>query len=178
MLIVGTKRDIDSEFTRRRLHPDGAGLFGTEFNLSKDTGDTAAPLYLAFPCGFTGSPGIFGRIAQAVRFYRRQFSPPTPIWSGKHGLEAEVVVDDGMFVAVGVGNRPFISSPTWEFGADLFPGFGSISKPKLATEGFRALNSYYLDIASILKRIRFRRPTPRYLDRLIPLTPRSPRPVV
>lgn len=31
--IQGAKRDIDSAFTRCRLHPDAAVLFGTEFEL-------------------------------------------------------------------------------------------------------------------------------------------------
>ena len=60
MRIVGTKRDVDSAFTRCRLHPDGADLFGTEFELGNDVGDTVAFSYLVLPVGFTASPGIFG----------------------------------------------------------------------------------------------------------------------
>ena len=52
-------------------------------------------------------------------------------------MEADVFVDDGMFIAVEIGNRPSVSGPAWGFGANLFFGIGSISHMKLAAEGAR-----------------------------------------
>ena len=80
LLVVGAKRDIDSAFARCRLHPDGAAMFGTEFELSKDMGDAISCFYLVLPFGFTGPTGIFGRIMQAVQVYHQK--SPTLLPSG------------------------------------------------------------------------------------------------
>ena len=65
--ILGKKRDIDSAFTRRRMHPDSVVMFGAECQLSSDPDDVVIFFYLVLPFGFTGSPGIFGRLMQGVQ---------------------------------------------------------------------------------------------------------------
>ena len=133
--IVGTKRDIDAAFTRVRLHPDAAVLFGAEFRLNADNGENLIFFYLVLPFGFTGSPGIFGRLMQAVQFFHRCHIPPNPEWNGRERLSAELYVDDGMFLEVRMGDRPQISVGNWELGVRLFLGQTGISKKKLDIEG-------------------------------------------
>ena len=135
MPIRGTKRDIDAAFTRCRLHPDSAVMFGTEFQLSGDTMDVVIFFYLVLPFGFTGSPGIFGRLMQGVQTYHRSYTPSNSLWGDSKPLHAEVFVDDGMFLEAQVGQRMEIATQVWGTGSDLILGDGSISKKKLGTEG-------------------------------------------
>ena len=74
--IVGTKRGIGEAFTRCHLRPDSAVLFGAEFELVGAREDNAVFFYLVLPFGFAGSPGVFGRLTKASRWYRRRFTPP------------------------------------------------------------------------------------------------------
>ena len=133
--VVGTKRDIDAAFTRCRLHPDSCTLFGTEFEVDKDRGDSVVFFYLVLPFGFTGSPGIFGRLMQAVQSFHRLHRPVNPQWNGVEGLSAEVYIDDGMFIELEMGQRPRISVEVWEKGVRLFLGPTGISQKKLEIEG-------------------------------------------
>ena len=98
-------------------------------------GDTVVFCYLALPFGFIGSPGIYGRLMQAVRFYHRSFPHPSPLWNGNNGFEADVFVDGGMFLEVEIWNRPSLSVTTWEVGDDLFFVGNAISQANLASEG-------------------------------------------
>ena len=49
-------------------------MFGAEFELSKDIGGTMVFYYPVLLFGFTGAPGMFGRIMHAAQVYHRQ--PP------------------------------------------------------------------------------------------------------
>ena len=64
--VIGTKRDIDSAFTRVRLRRDSVRMFSTEFSLGPSDADNFIFFYLVLPFGFTGSPGIFGRVMKDV----------------------------------------------------------------------------------------------------------------
>ena len=69
--LIGTKRDIDAAFTRCRIHPDDAALFSTEFSVRAHGEDVCVIFfYMVLPFGFTGSPGIFGRMMQGVKWLR------------------------------------------------------------------------------------------------------------
>ena len=125
--IVDTKRDIDAAFTRCRLHPDAAVLFGTEFMLNTASGENLIFFYLVPPFGFTGSPGVFGRLMQAAQYFHRCHIHPDPERNGVDHLSAEVYADDGMFRELLLGDRPHISVEVWELGVRLFLGVTGIS---------------------------------------------------
>ena len=55
--ICGTKRGIDSAFTRCRLRPEAALLFRTEFDLRRPFNITVLSFYIVLPFGLSGSPG-------------------------------------------------------------------------------------------------------------------------
>ena len=109
-------------------------MFGTEFQLSSDAADVVIFLYLVLRFGFTGSPGIFGRLMQGVQFSHRPFSPSDTLWDASTPLCAEVFVDDGMFLEAKIGQRMELSTNVWGNGSDLILGDGSISKKKLSSE--------------------------------------------
>lgn len=60
MSIRGTIRDVDSSFTRCRLHPDIAVMFGTEFDLDRNLDDAIVFFYLGLPFGFAPPPAFSG----------------------------------------------------------------------------------------------------------------------
>ena len=132
--IIATKRDIASAFTRCRVRPDASVLFGTEF-VSRNSNRSTILFYLVFPLGFTGPPGIFGRIMQGVQYFHRSHFPPNPQWNGAERFSAEVFADDGMFIESFLGERPKICVELWEKGVRLFLGQTCISQKKLEMEG-------------------------------------------
>ena len=133
--IHGTKLDIDAAFTRCRLRPDAAALFGTEFELGPALADNVICFYLVLHFGFTGSPGIFGSGMQGAQRYHRLHAPPLPSWNGTDSFSAEVFVDDGMFLEAWVGNHSDTSVSVWGDVDGLFFGEKSISEKKMRDEG-------------------------------------------
>ena len=134
--LIGTKRDIDAAFTRCRIHPDDAALFSTEFSVRAHGEDVCVIFfYMVLPFGFTGSPGIFGRMTQGVKWLRSQFTPENPLWNGTHNIRSEIFVDDGMFIEACIGNRAQQSVEKWEWCATLIMGPTAISTKKLELEG-------------------------------------------
>ena len=118
--LVGTKRDIDSAFTRVRLHPDSARMFATEFSLDNHASGNFIFFYLVLPFGFTGSPGVFGRVMKAVEWFHHQHSPDNPLQNGSSPFRSVVFVDDGMFLEPNIGTRPTQSVACWEWGGASF----------------------------------------------------------
>ena len=135
--ILGTKRDIDSAPTRVRLHPDGATMFGSDFDVDKDRKSTMAFFYLVFPSGFSGSPGIFGRIMDAVQTYHRPFAPATPERNGDLPYYDDVFVGDAMFLEASIGHRQGQTVKVWDRAAEYFFGHEAVGKKKLDVEGRR-----------------------------------------
>ena len=132
---VGTKRDIESASTRCRLRPGSSVMFGTEFSLCVSNGDNILFFYLDLPFGFTGSPGIFGRLTQAAQWFHRLRAPPVPSWNEEAPPHADVFAGDGMFIELTIGDRPQIAVETWGRGARLFRGLTCISERKLKDGG-------------------------------------------
>ena len=128
MEVVGTKRDIDSAFTRIRLHPDSVRMFPTEFSLGPVISDNFIFFYLVLPFGFTGSPVIFGRVMKAVEWFHHQRGPNNPVQNGSMRFRSVIYVDDGMFLEPNIGLRPQQSVACWEKGARLFLGDTAISE--------------------------------------------------
>ena len=126
--VHGAKRDIDAAFTRCRLHPDAARMFGTEFDIDGDRTDALVFFYLVLPFGFAGSPVIFGRVMDAVQYYHQSFVLACPEWNDSPPFHADVFVDDGMFLEAAIGHRQDKSVLVWGRGADLFFGLEAISK--------------------------------------------------
>ena len=111
--IYGAKRDIDAAFTRCRLRPDGAVMFGTEFELGPKRCENVYLFYLVLPFGFTGSPGIFGRVMEAVQWYHQLHIHENPTWNGNEPLKADVFSGDAMFLDAEIGDRLDISVTVW-----------------------------------------------------------------
>ena len=55
-----------------------------------------------------------------VQFYHRSFTPDNHLWNGELSFEAEVFVDDGMFLETVVGRRWAQTVQVWGRGADYF----------------------------------------------------------
>ena len=71
---VGTKRDIDSDFTRCRIRPDAESMFPTEFLAEEGAIDVGFIfIYMVPRFGFTGSPVIFGRVTQGENGFTPNF---------------------------------------------------------------------------------------------------------
>ena len=125
-------------------------MFGTEFQLSDDPYDVVIMFYLVLPVGFTGPPGISGRPMEGVQQYRRLFAPQNTLRDASMRLQAEVFVDDGMFLEPNLGQRMDFPTHAWGYGADLILGMRAIIKEKLATEGTWGkqliLLGYHVDI--------------------------------
>ena len=159
--VRGTKRDVDSAFTRIRVRQDGAVLFGTEPTSPTITGDSIVFFYLVLPFGFCGSPGIFGMVMEAVQLYHRSFAPRNHLWNGALYYDAEVFADGGMFLEALVGHRCDQTADVWERGGELFFDTGAISKKKIKVEGTwgtkLALLGYEVDLASNTISLRGRR---------------------
>ena len=154
--IRGTKRDIYSAFTRIRVRPDGEVLFGTEFAAHSTTEDSIVFFYLVLPFGFCGPPGIFGRVMGAVQFYHRSFTPQNNRWNGDFSFEAEVFVDDGMFIESVIGHRCDQTVEIWERGADLFFGKTRLVRRRNASKEHGELPWFYSVTRLILAQTRFR----------------------
>ena len=106
-------------------------MFGTEFNVNKNCNSTMVFFYLVLPFGFSGSPGVFGRIMDAVQAYHQSFVPASPNWNGALAFSADVFVDDGMFLEASIGNRQNQTVQVWGRGAELFFGQQAVSEKKL-----------------------------------------------
>ena len=134
--IVGTKRDVDSAFTRCRIRPDAASLFSTEFSAKDDGVETRVIFfYTVLPFGFTGPPGISGRVMQGVKWMHSQFAPLNPLWDGAHPFRCEIFVEDGMFIEASIGDRAEQNVKNWEWAARQLLGDTAVSKKKLDLEG-------------------------------------------
>ena len=133
--ILGTKRDIDAAFTRCRLRPDSVGMFWTEFDADNNRDAALVFFHLVLPFGFSGSPGFFGRVIDAVQVYHRSFIPACPSWNDSVHFAADVFVDGGMFLEASIGHRQRKSVGIWGSGAVLFYGTGAISERRLSVEG-------------------------------------------
>lgn len=176
--ILGTKRDIDAAFTRRRLHPDSVVMFGTEIQLSSDPTDVVILSYIALPYGFTGSPGIFGRLMQGAKLYHRLFSPDNPLLGATTPLSDEVFSVDGMSLGAQIGHRAELPTGVWETGADLFLGVGAISKRNLLSEGTWGHELVFLGYLANLAEDTISPPTLRSWGQLTSSAHRSSTPVV
>ena len=110
-------------------------MFGTEFDVRGDKNSTLVFFYLVLPFGFSGPPGIFGRIMDAVQEYHRSFAPSHPLWNDCALFLAHVFVDDGMFLEASVGHRQHQTVEVWGRAAVLFYGEGAVSEKKLLAEG-------------------------------------------
>ena len=101
-------------------------MFGTEYELDCSIDDTILFFYLCLPFGFSGSPGIFGGIMEAVQFYRRSFIPCFPVWGDSLPFTDEVFVGDWMLSEASIGRRKGVGG---SFGARwrLFFLFRAIS---------------------------------------------------
>ena len=133
--VVGAKRDIDAAFTRVRVHPDSARMFATEFCLGPRKEDNLIFMYIVSPFGFTGSPGIFGRVTMGVGWLHQQTGPMNPIRDGAWRFRSLIFVDGGMFLEPNIGTRPAQSVACFEHGARLLLGDSAISEKKLKLEG-------------------------------------------
>ena len=134
--LIGTKRDIDAAFTRCRIHPDDAALFSTEFSVRAHGEDVCVIFfYMVLPFGFTGSPGIFGRMMQVVKWPHSQFAPENSLWGGTHNFRSEIFAGDGMFIEACIGNRAQQNVEKWEWRATQIMGLTAISTEKLELEG-------------------------------------------
>ena len=159
--IIGTKRDIGAAFTRVRVRPDCATLFGTEFAHRGDPMNNVVFFYLVLPFGFAGSPGIFGRVMEGVQVFHQTHDISHPHLNGQESLSALVCIDDGMFMELRLGNRPQISVNTWELGARLFMGIAGISGKKLRIEGSRTTELVLLGFHIDLERGLISPPNPK-----------------
>ena len=150
--VVGTKRDIDAAFTRVRVHPDAARMFATEFALGPREEDNIIFMYLVLPFGFTGSPGIFGRVMKGVGWWHQKHGPTNVTRDGAWNFRSLIFVDDGMFLEPKVGTRPEQSVACFEHGARMLLGETAISKKKLELEGTWTqellLLGYHVDLSS------------------------------
>ena len=134
--LVGTKRDEDSAFTRCRLRPDASSMFSTEFTIKIGEVETGVIFfYMVLPFGFSGPPGIFGRVMQGVKWLHSRYHPLNPIWDGPNSFISEIFVDDGMFLEARLCTRPKQCVEKWERAATQLLGETAISKKKLAIEG-------------------------------------------
>ena len=134
--IEGGKRDVDSAFTRCRLHPDASSMFSTEFIVEIGNGETGIIFfYMVLPFGFSGSPGIFGRVMQGVKWLHSLFSPTSQIWDGAQPFNCEIFAGDGMFIEARLGTRQKQCVEKWEWAATRFLGDTAIIKTKLELEG-------------------------------------------
>ena len=133
--LLGTKRDIDAAFTRCRIHPDAATLFSTEFPVCAHGEETNVIFfYMVLAFGFTGSPGIFGRVTQGVKWLHAQFAPDNPLRNGAHTFRSEIFFNDGMFIEACLGNRAQQNVEKWEWCETQILGHTAISKKKLDLE--------------------------------------------
>ena len=134
--IDGTKRDIDAAFARCRLRPDASLMFATEFAIKVGGIEKGVVFfYMVLPFGFSGSPGIFGRVTQGVRWLHARFHPVNRIWDGLQSFISEIFVDDGMFLEARLGTRQQQSVEKWEWAATKLLGPTAISAKKLELEG-------------------------------------------
>ena len=123
-----TKRDIASAFKLRRIHPDSARLFGTEFHgWGFEIGFDVVAFYLCLPFGWSGSPGEFASIARAIPKWHRSHAPSDPSWNSCHNFSSFLFVDDGIPVGPSLGNREEQSTSCLEEGANLTFGIDAVS---------------------------------------------------
>ena len=159
---VGTKRDIDSAFARCRIRPDAASMFSIEFLAKGGAGDVGVIFfYMVTPFGFAGSPGIFGRVMQGVKWLHSQFSPDDPLWDGVHQFWCEIFADDGIFAEATIGTRDEQSVAKWEWAATQLLGPTAISGKKLIPEGQWGQGLVLLGFQVNLGRSEISRPDPK-----------------
>ena len=112
-------------------------MFSTEFAANEDGSDVGVIFFTWAPFGFTGSPGIFGRAMQGVKWIRPQFCPDNPLWEGILSFWCEIFVGDGMFLEARIGTRAAQSVAKWEWAATQLLGSTAVSAGKLAMGGIR-----------------------------------------
>ena len=122
---MGTTRDIDSVFDRRRLRPDASVMFATEFIIPPEGAQEAVLFFYAVrPFGFSGSPAVFGRLMRGVKWLHSQFAPDNISRSrgAARNFHSDVFADDGMVVDAIVGTREEPIALKW--GRECSPNVG------------------------------------------------------
>lgn len=134
---IGAKTNIEVAVARCRLRPESDFMFGTEFDLDCNRGDTISFFYIALPLGFSGPSGISGRIMDAVQICHRSQPDACPVWGDSLPSAADIFVADGMFPDASIGRGHIKSAEVWGRRGDLFFGKCAISTKKLRSAGTR-----------------------------------------